>query len=156
MTGNEISDWCFHLHNLWKWKLLSRLQLIVTPWTITVHGILQATILEWIAFPFSRGSSQARDRTQVSRIAGGLFPNWATREAHKYLSGEPIPSPVDLPDPGIKPGSPALQADSLPTELSEKPGNLYCDYFNYWSLLRWMHFSVANLTFLDGDYMEID
>ena len=43
----------------------------------SVHGILQARILEWIA----------------------------------------IPSPGDLPDPGIEPGSPALQADSLPAEL---------------------------------------
>ena len=46
----------------------------------SVHGISQARILEWVAFPFSRGSSQ----------------------------------------PGIEPGSPALQADSLPTELSGK------------------------------------
>ena len=46
----------------------------------TVHGILQARILEWVAFPF----------------------------------------PADLPDPGIKPGSPALQVDSLPTELPGK------------------------------------
>ena len=38
-----------------------------------VHGILQARMLEWVAFPFSRGSSQARDRTQVSHIAGGFF-----------------------------------------------------------------------------------
>ena len=38
-----------------------------------VHGILQARILEWIAFPFSRGSFQARDRTQVFRIAGRFF-----------------------------------------------------------------------------------
>ena len=38
-----------------------------------VHGILQAGILEWIAFPFSRRSSQPRDRTQVSRIADGFF-----------------------------------------------------------------------------------
>jgi len=43
------------------------------PKDYTVHGILQARILEWVAFPFSRGSSQARDRTQVSHIAGGLF-----------------------------------------------------------------------------------
>ena len=35
-----------------------------------VHGILQAGILEWIAFPFPRGSSHPRDQTQVSRIAG--------------------------------------------------------------------------------------
>ena len=43
--------------------------------------ILQARILEWVAFPFSRGFSQPRDRTQVSHIAGGFFTNWATREA---------------------------------------------------------------------------
>ena len=36
-------------------------------------------------------------------------------------SGLPFPSPGDLPDPGIEPGSPALQADSLPTKLQEKP-----------------------------------
>ena len=45
-----------------------------------VHGILQARILEWVAFPFSRGSSQPRDRTQVSHIAGGFFTSWATRK----------------------------------------------------------------------------
>ena len=39
----------------------------------------------------------------------------------EYWSGLPFPSPGDLPNPGIKPGSPALQADSLPFEL---PGNL--------------------------------
>ena len=46
----------------------------------TVHGILQARILEWVAFPFSRESSQPRNRTGVSCIAGGFFTNWATRE----------------------------------------------------------------------------
>ena len=35
--------------------------------------VLQARTPEWVAFPFSRGSSQPRDRTQVSRIAGGFF-----------------------------------------------------------------------------------
>ena len=49
--------------------------------THTVHGVLQARILEWVAFPFSRGSSQSRDWTQVSRIAGRFFTSWATREA---------------------------------------------------------------------------
>ena len=39
----------------------------------TVHGILQARILEWLAFPFSKGSSQPKDGTQVSCIAGGFF-----------------------------------------------------------------------------------
>ena len=83
-------------------------------------GILQARILEWVAVPFSRGSSQPRDRTQVSHHAGRFFTIWATREAQEYWSGWPVPSPVDLPDPGIEPGSPALQADSLPTKLPGK------------------------------------
>ena len=91
----------------------------------TVGGILQASILEWVAFPFSRGSSQPRDRTQVSCIAGRFFTSWATREVQEYWSGQSIPSPADLTDPGIKQGSSALQVDSLPTELSGKStGNL--------------------------------
>ena len=47
----------------------------------TVNGILQARILESVAFPFSGASSQARDQAQVSYIAGGFFTSWATREA---------------------------------------------------------------------------
>ena len=43
------------------------------PRDYTVHGILQARILEWVAVSFSRGSSQPRDQTQVSRISGGFF-----------------------------------------------------------------------------------
>ena len=52
-----------------------------------VHGILQARIVEWVAFPFSRESSQPRDQTQVSHVAGGFFTIWATREAQEYGSG---------------------------------------------------------------------
>ena len=44
------------------------------PMDYTVHGILQARILEWVAFPFFRGSSQARDWTQVSCIAADSLP----------------------------------------------------------------------------------
>ena len=51
------------------------------PTDYTVHGILQARTLEWVAFPFSRGSSPPRDQIQVSCIAGGFFTSWATREA---------------------------------------------------------------------------
>ena len=43
------------------------------------------------------------------------------REAQEYWSGYPVPSPADLPDPGIEPESLALQVDSSPTELSGKP-----------------------------------
>ena len=51
----------------------------------SVHGILQARILEWVAITFSRGSSQPRHRTQVSHIAGRFFTIWATREAPSFL-----------------------------------------------------------------------
>ena len=69
-----------------KWKLLSCVQLFATP----VHGILQARILEWAAFPFSRGSSQPRDWIQVSHIAGGSFTNWAIRDAQKERCFNPV------------------------------------------------------------------
>ena len=54
----------------------------------TVHGIFQARLLEWVAIPFSSGSSQPRDRTQVSLIAGGLFTSRATGEAQPKDKGE--------------------------------------------------------------------
>ena len=83
--------------------------------------ILQIRILEWVAMPSFRGSSQTKDQTQVSHIAGRFFTIWATKEAQEYWSGWPVPSPEDLPDLGVEPGSPVLHADSLPAELSRKP-----------------------------------
>ena len=62
------------------------------PMDYTVHGILQARILELVAFPFSRGFSQPRDQTQVSRIAGRLFTSWATREAYQQAISRPDPN----------------------------------------------------------------
>ena len=117
-----------------------------------------------VAIPFSRRSSQPRDGTQVSHIAGGFFTSWVTREAQtenyltaateltcvvllnqlcltlfetpwtvarqvtlsmefsrqEYWSGLPFAPPGYLPDPGMEPRSPTLQADSL---LSQPPGN---------------------------------
>ena len=60
---------------------------LCNPMVSAAHGLLQGWILEWVAFPLSRGSSQPRDQTQASHIAGGFFTSWATREAlcgHKY------------------------------------------------------------------------
>ena len=51
----------------------------------SVHGILQARILEWVALPFIRGSSWPRDQIQVSCIAWRFFTIWVTREAHLYI-----------------------------------------------------------------------
>ena len=101
-----------------------------------VHGIFQARIMEWVAYPFSRGFSQPRDQTQVSHIAGGFSTSGTTREAQEYWSGQPIPSPGDHPNSGIKLRSPALQADSLPAELPGK--STIC-----WSLLKFI--SIGSL-----------
>ena len=81
---------CFFL--IWlcvKVKVAQSCPIVCDPMGYTVHGILQARILEWVAFPFSRGSSQPRDRTQVSRIAGRFFTVWATREVrfHSFACG---------------------------------------------------------------------
>ena len=51
----------------------------------SVHGILQARILEWVAMPFCRGSSQPRDQTQVSCTAGKFFTVWATSVSGLWL-----------------------------------------------------------------------
>ena len=56
-----------------KVKVAQSRSTLCDPMDYTVHGILQARILEWVSFPFSRGSSQPRDKTQVSRIAGRFF-----------------------------------------------------------------------------------
>ena len=67
-----------------KWKLLSLSLCDPVDCSLpgsSVHGILQARILEWVAVLFSKGSSQPRGRTQVSHIAGGFFTVWATKEA---------------------------------------------------------------------------
>ena len=54
-------------------KLLQSCLTLCDPMDYTVYGILQARILEWVAFPFSRVSSQPRDQTQVSHITGRFF-----------------------------------------------------------------------------------
>ena len=59
----------------------------------SVHGIFQARALEWVAISFSRGSSQPRDRTRVSHIAGRRFTVWATREAHFNFTLYVLPHP---------------------------------------------------------------
>ena len=58
-----------------------------SPPGFSVHGILQARILEWVAISFSRGSFRPRDRTQVSCIAGRRFNLWANiaKEINKYF-----------------------------------------------------------------------
>ena len=80
-----------------------------------VHGILQARILEWVAFSFSRGSSQPRDRTQVTRIADGFFiPTELKRKPKNIGVGSLSLLQQIFLAQGLNQSHPALQADSLP------------------------------------------
>ena len=69
-----------------KVKVIQSCPTLRDPMDYTAHGILQAKILKWVTFPFSKGSFQPRDWTQVSHIAGGFFTSWATKEAQEYWS----------------------------------------------------------------------
>ena len=58
---------------------------LCNPMDYTVHGILQTRILNWVAVPFSKGSSQLRDQTQLSWISCRFFTSWASREGYKHF-----------------------------------------------------------------------
>ena len=75
MMNSSLLEWVS------EWKVSQSCPTLCNPMDYTVHGILLARILECVAFPFSRGSSQLRDQTQVSCIAGRFCTSWATREA---------------------------------------------------------------------------
>ena len=85
---SSLGCWC---DGLWKWKWKVKVKVtqscltLCDPMDYLVHGILQVRILGWVAFPFSRGSSQPSDWTQASHIAGGVFTVWATREGPNTL-----------------------------------------------------------------------
>ena len=66
--------------------------MVCSPPGSSVHGILQARILEWVAMPSSRGSSWVKDQTRVSCTAGRFFTIWATREALGRLISVSVPS----------------------------------------------------------------
>ena len=72
--------WCIKV----KQNSLSCVQLFATM-DYTISGILKAKMLEWVTYPFSRGSSRPRNWTGVSCIAGGFFTNWTIQEAHDAL-----------------------------------------------------------------------
>ena len=99
----------------------------MTPWDgspsdSSVHGILQARILEWVAIPFSRGSSRPRDRTQIFCIAGRFFTILATRGAHFIHSSVYMSIPISQFSP--TPHSPSVQfTQSCPTPCLCNPMN---------------------------------
>ena len=78
----------------------------------TVHGILQARILEWVAVPFSRGSSQPRDQTQVSHIAGDSLPTEPLGKAKHTGVGTLFLLQQWGSHPGINPGVSSLDTNT--------------------------------------------
>ena len=94
----------------------------------SVHEILQARMLEWIAIPFSRGSSQPRDWTQVSCIGRWILYHWATWEDRKYCPGI-----VDLENNIWKHLSRGVQSEILPyLQINKLILTCYClTYFCY-------------------------
>ena len=68
-----------------------------SPLASSVHGILQETILEWVAISFPRGSSWPRDGTQVSCISRWILDHWVTKEAHSKI----LPTNVFLWERGL-------------------------------------------------------
>ena len=84
-----LSDYIYLFFSVSEWKLLGHVWIFVThncsPPSSSIHGISQASILEWVAIIFCRGSSRRRDRTQLSCTAGEFFTIYVTRKANLLL-----------------------------------------------------------------------
>ena len=95
------------------------------PLDYTVHGICQARILEWVAFPFSRESSQPRIGTQVSHIAGWFFTSWATGKPKNTAGGWVSLSLLQgiFPTPELNLGLPHCGLIFYQLSYQESPGN---------------------------------
>ena len=114
----KVKDTC-SLEEKWKkWKLLSLT--LWDPTNYTVHGILQARILEWVAFPSSRGSFQPRDQTQVSRVAGGFFTSWVARVAEGWLSSLELGTLTRCSITGTESISPCYLLQQRSDEMDER------------------------------------
>ena len=91
LTLRHIILKCQKLRTPWKWKSLSHVQLLATTWAIQFMEFSRSGILlEWVAVPFSRGSSQPRDQTQVSCFGGRFFISWATYRENVKCSGRQL------------------------------------------------------------------
>ena len=93
----------------------------------SVHGILQARVLEQLAVLFSRGSSRSWDWTWVFHIAGGFFTIWSTRETHANTASKQI---LTLPSNHIASSSPSYKSSltySCPISITHIWANLMWD-----------------------------
>ena len=122
-----------------KVKSLSRVGLFVTPCPpgSSVHGILQARILEWVAISFSRGSFQPKNQTQVSHIASRHFKLWATKEAHINELSLKYAFKVEIQIQSVEPSS----QNTIIMGLCHKTPIFFC------SLVGFIHFVFHPLHF---------
>ena len=107
-------------------KVAQSCPILCHPMDYPVCGSLQARILEWVAFAFSQGSSQHRDRTQVSHVAGRFFTSWATREGqcvpvHPKLSNHPFPPSLPLATTSQTHGFLLTTVPGVPMGLAMEP-----------------------------------
>ena len=90
---------------------------LCNPMDYIIHGILQARILEWVAFPFFRGSFQPRDKTQVSGIAGGFFyqlSRSSVQFSHSVVSDCLQPHGLQHARPSCPSPAPGVYSNSCP------------------------------------------
>ena len=109
----------------------------------SVHGILQARILVWVAIPFSKGSSRPRDRTWVTCRSGSFFTIWATRKAPVYSMLLLLShfSHVRLfVTPWLQPTRPLCPWDS-----PGKNSRVGCHFFPQYNIWKWKSLSRVRL-----------
>ena len=107
----------------------------------SIHEISQARILEWIAIPFSRGSSRPRNWTHISSIAGRFFTAWATREAQRIFWG--------IYSYQIKPLTLYLQSTTPGGSTQWEGGNLEPNTKLGWMAGSQLHMDVPWMTLID-------
>ena len=100
------------------------------PMVYAVHGILQARILEWVAFPFSRGFPNPGIKPRSPALQAVSLYQLSHKESPRILEWVAFPFSRGFPNPGIKPRSPTLQADSLPAEPHGKPFPIIKRYYS--------------------------
>ena len=124
---------CINKYIKWKkrkWKSLSCVQLFATLWSIqSMEWILQVRILEWVAYPFSCGSSLIDLGSPALQVDSLLTE----------LSEKLFPPTGDLPNSGIKPRSPALEADSLSAEPPGKQKEFTYIFFFLFFFKEWIN-----------------
>ena len=124
-----------------------------------VHGILQARILECIGFPFSRGSSQSRDRTQISYIAGRFFTSWATRLNIIPLSISIYHMSYVYPEKAMAPHSSTLtwkipwmeEPSKLQSMRSLRVGQYWVTSLSLFTFMHWRRKWQPTPVFLPGE-----